>query len=566
MRALTIPLLLLGLFGLGFGAGSCVARTPTDVTPLITEGRAKLDAGQVDEALALFEQAALEDGNSLQTRMWVLRSWIEQGRNNDALDALDALVRDGQTGPELDYLYGMAFAHRAQENLALGVTDSSIKMNYADAVERLEAAVRADEESFRDAFEPLAQAALYTRELERARRAAKKAVEHYPDDPVAWLTYGRVSLSLFGVEQEVEPWGTRAERQWKAAEEALRKAIAAFGSPSDPEEQALLSQASIDLGHTLMWKQRRDAAADAYALAMTWAPDGVDYLQLRGIFDAPDRETGSPGPENAHDQQTETRTFNRACEEGARGFVEVFGPEDPRGVALFWWLGYSRLELGNFAGAEEAFLIALDKDAEAANSWFYVSMARYLQQDYAGAVEALAQGWEANPAAMLSEMKLDPENHIARLEVLTGWAHGEDRLADCALLAEICAETALQDARHWHNLGIFLRDELKRIVASGEAPAEEELAELKQRALVAHMRALTLEPEDPQIVNDTAVLMHYYLEEDLPVALQMYDHAIELATKLLEQEDLAAADRARFEAARADAEKNRAALAAQLDE
>lgn len=558
MKNLWLPLLLLGLVG-------CVSKTTTDVTPLIAEGRAKLDAGQVDEALALFEQAARADGNSLQTRMWVLRSWIEQGRNNDAFDALDELADEGQSGPELDYLYGMAFARRAQENLALGVTDSSIKMNYADAVQRLEAAVRADEESYRDAFEPLAQAALYMRELERARRAAKKAVEHYPDDPVAWLTYGRVSISLFGIEQDVEAWSTRAERQWTTAEEALRTAIAAFGSPTDTQEQALLAQAAIDLGHTLMWKQLRDAAADAYALAMTWSPDSVDYLQLRGIFEAPDRETGSPGPENTGDKQSEARTFNRACEEGARGFVEVFGPDDPRGVALFWWLGYSRLELGNFAGAEEAFQVAVAKDPEAVNSWFYMSMARYLRQDYGGAIEALAQAWEANPTAILAEMKIDPENHVARLEVLTGWAYKQDRLLDCAMLSEISAEAALLDARHWHNTGIFLREELKRIEAEEVELAEEELAELKQRALVAHMRALKLAPEDPQVVNDTAVVMHYYLEEDLPLALELYERAVEMATKLLEQEDLAPEDRARFEAALSDAEKNRAALSAQLD-
>jgi len=549
---------------------SCVSRSSPDVSPLIAAGREKLDAGEIDAALELFEQAARADDHSLQTRMWVLRSWIELGRNNDTLDELDALVDEGHSGPEMDYLFGMAFARRAQDHLELGVTDSSIKMNFEDAVERLEVAVRADEGRFRDAFEPLAQAALYTRQLERARRAASKSVEYYPENPHAWLTYGRVSLSLFKVEQEVEPWGTRAERQWAVAEEAFRKAIAAFGHPVDTAsateaaDQASLAQTALDHGNTLMWKQLRDQAADAYALAATWSPDAVDYVQIRTIFQAPDRETGAPGPEAARGKQTEIRTFNRACEGGAKGFVEVFGAEDPRGVALFWWLGYSRLELGNYAGAEEAFLVTLDKDAEA-NSWFYLAMARYLRQKNEGAIEALARGWDANPAAILTEMKLDPENHIARLEVLTGWAHAEGHLLDCALLSEICAEAALTTARHWHNTGIFLREELKRIDEDAEQLEEEQLAELRQRALSAHMRALALAPDDPQVLNDTAVVMHYYMKEDLPVALGLYEHAIEMAAKRLDEEGLADTERVRIEAARDDAVKNRASLSRQLD-
>jgi len=566
-------LLLCGLV-LGLGP-SCVSGSSPDVSPLIAAGREKLDAGEIDAALELFEQAARQDDHSLQTRMWVLRSWIELGRNNDTLDELDALVDEGHSGPEMDYLFGMAFARRAQDHQQLGVNDSSVKMNFEDAVERLEVAVRADEERFSDAFEPLAQAALYTRELERARRAAKKAIEHYPDYPHAWLTYGRVSLSLFKVEQEVEPWGARAERQWTAAEEAFGKAIAAFGRPistaadtaaraTEAANQASLAQAAIDHGNTLMWKQLRDPAADAYALAATWSPDAVDYVQIREIFDAPDRATGAPGPESSRGKQTEIRTFNRACEGGAKGFVEVFGAGDPRGVTLFWWLGYSRLELGDYAGAEEAFLVTLDKDP-GANSWFYLAMARYLRQENEPAIRALAQGWEENPAAILTEMKLDAENHIARLEVLTGWALAEGHLVDCALLSEICAETALKDARHWHNLGIFLRDELARIDAESEALEIEQLTELRQRSLNAHMRAVALAPDDPQILNDAAVVMHYYLEEDLPVALKMYEHAIELAAQQLAEQDLSEAERARIEAARDDAVKNRDTLSDRLD-
>ena len=63
----------------------------TEVTDLIERGRTLLDSGDPAQAQPLFEEAARAEGDSLRTRMWVLRSWMDQGRNNDTLDALDAL-------------------------------------------------------------------------------------------------------------------------------------------------------------------------------------------------------------------------------------------------------------------------------------------------------------------------------------------------------------------------------------------------------------------------------------------------------------------------------------------
>ena len=66
-------------------------------------------------------------------------------------------------------------------------------------------------------------------------------------------------------------------------------------------------------------------------------------------------------------------------------------------------------------------------------------------------------------------------------------------------------------------------------------------------------------------MNDTAVVMHYYVEQDLPLALKMYDQAIVLAEQRLAEEELAESERARFEAARDDAVKNKALLSEKLD-
>ena len=107
----------------------------------------------------LVEAAARLDGNSMRTRLWVLRTWMDLDRSNDTLDAIDEMSRSGETGPEVDYLYGMAFARRALNHLSQGVTDASIQMNFMDATEHLKRALAASPKRFSDGHLSLATAA-----------------------------------------------------------------------------------------------------------------------------------------------------------------------------------------------------------------------------------------------------------------------------------------------------------------------------------------------------------------------------------------------------------------------
>src|SRR5262249_33271145 len=162
-------------------------------------------AGKPAEAEGVFTAAATADKDSLRTRMWVLRAWMDQDRSNDTLDALDALSHAGQQGPERDYLYGMAFARRAEGLLAQGATDSSVEMNFQDAKDRLEKVTKLDAARYHDAFLPLASASWYVQDLDTARWAADRAVEQPSASPQAWLTRGRVVMAQFLSAQGEKP-------------------------------------------------------------------------------------------------------------------------------------------------------------------------------------------------------------------------------------------------------------------------------------------------------------------------------------------------------------------------
>ena len=122
------------------------AKAKRNIDTLIIEGRKELEAGDWSRARDTFARAhRISPG--LRTRMWVLRTWIDEGRNNDVLKAIDDL-RDGlkvegreSDTIELDYLYGMAFAYRARALVASGVVDGAVTMNFLDAQSHLQKVV-----------------------------------------------------------------------------------------------------------------------------------------------------------------------------------------------------------------------------------------------------------------------------------------------------------------------------------------------------------------------------------------------------------------------------------------
>ena len=64
-----------------------------------------------------------------------------------------------------------------------------------------------------------------------------------------------------------------------------------------------------------------------------------------------------------------------------------------------------------------------------------------------------------------------------------------------------------------------------------------------ERALVAYERAAQLAPDKPHLINDTAVILHYYLKRDFLRARDMYAAAYELAAERLSDPKLETGDR-----------------------
>jgi tetratricopeptide (TPR) repeat protein len=229
-------------------------------------------------------------------------------------------------------------------------------------------------------------------------------------------------------------------------------------------------------------------------------------------------------------------------------------------ASLTWWLGWARFDRKQWAKADEAFSAAVLKSPSFLNSWNYIARARFEQKDFAGALAAVHRHWDENPSDLVAAVSGDPDSLLPLLDGLVGWCAEQQKLAEAAFLSELQANGAPADARYWNNAGLFWRDAGETLKKSERAEDKAKAAEDFEKSWKAYGKALEIAPDDPSLLNDAAVILHYYLERDLDRAAQMYRKAAERARVELEKKDLKPDQRERYETALKDSTDNLAKL------
>jgi tetratricopeptide (TPR) repeat protein len=541
------PALLLPL-ALATGAWACQlpvalatgASGGDQVVDLIARGRELLETGRAEEAQKLFDQAAVLDKGSLRTRTWVLRSWMDQGRINDSLDAIDELAKKGTKGVEIDYLYGMAFARKARGYIETNVASGPVQMALDDAVQHLDRAVKTDPELARDAFLALAEAAWYGQKLDIARSAAEGAAKRTPKSADAQFMLGRIALSQYGAAKDDEAKKAEADAHWEAARGALARAVELLGTPSEPPRIEMLAKVHVDLGHTYVWKQKLAEAQAEYAAAMAAKPALVDMGQVR-------RALGG-------------ERFLASVEAAVQTLSARPGADPAESASLTWWLGWARYDQKQYEKADEAFSAAVTKVPKFINSWYYIALSRCFRQDYEGALAALKRHWGENPSDLVAAVGGDPDTSLKCIDAIVGWCAENHRPVDAAFLSELQGNASPSDSRYWNNAGLFWRDAGEAIQKAGRPEEQAEGKEDLEKSWKAYSKALEIEPDNPSLLNDAAVVLHYYLKRDLDRARGMYKKAAERARIELEKKDLKPELRELYQTALKDSTDNLAKL------
>lgn len=497
---------------------SAPALQAESVDQLIAKGRALLAEGRPSEAQVVFESAEKQDGATLRTRMWTLRSWLPQGRVNDALDQIDKLDHGGAKGPEMDYLYGMAFAFKAKGYIQERVPGGVVDMAFTDAVVYLEKAVKADPLRFSDAFAPLAESAWYARNLPLARHAADKACELTPGDPESHLLLGKVAHAQFVDANTQEGGQASADKHWDAAVAANTRAASILSTLGTPAAKARSAAPHVEMARLFGWRKKAEDAAREYGLAIGFDPGAVDFGEVKGALDGP--------------------LFVSALDSGAKGYATNWGAEDAGDAMILWWLGYAQLEQKQYEQAEAAFQGSLKKRPDFLNAWFYTAIARYHQRKYPEAIEAFRKNFADDPADLVRSIDQNRAYNLPILDYLIGWCDGKQRKLDAALLTEIEIAVVPDHAPYWNNLGLFYRDAGDLFARSKKEESKAQAKGLWEKSLVAYERAVAMSPEDPNYLNDLAVVLDYNLNRDLERAKGLYEKALARATEELARKDL----------------------------
>ncbi len=537
--------LLLALAPAPLASASSATWTPvvaqdSEVSSLVKLGLDLMREGKLEEAVAKLKDADSRDGGALRTRMWLVRAMIEREYLNDALDMTDELAGAGNTGPDMDYLYGMAFVYKARKYIRDGVNLGTVGMHYGDAVTYLTNATSADGEKYADAFLPLAEAAWNSQDLERARAAAETALQNAPKDVNAAMMLGEVAFSQFVVANGNEATQAEADAHWQTALGSFEKA-AAIQSAGD----SLLAKANKKAGDALVWKAKLEEAGARYSAAMGHDPTAVDYGQVMNSLGAD--------------------PFLACLEAGSKAFTKRHGARTQADATLLWWLGWSRFTHQDFPGASEAFEQTYAKWPAYINCKWYMALCAYHQQDYDKARDLLVENFDLSPADLAGSINGNAGLNTKIVEYVVGQCAQAGKNLEAAKLCEALAVSSPDTSRFWNNAGLFYRDAGDVLARGKEDVDEVVLSRLYEKSLQCYETALGLEPENPNYLNDLGVILHYNLNRELERALELYKRSYEMAVRELARTDLDEESRAAIQIAHRDSKNNERMLEKQLE-
>ena len=450
------------------------------------------------------------------------------GRFNDCLDLLERVRTRFPDVLEIPAMVARTYALKAQDLMRSGPRDTHVVFALEDAVRVAEDVVRRHP-GHQDARLIAAQALLDLDETERAEIHAKEAIARFPKHAGGRIVLAQIAFTRFvRLRQQLleeKPRGreeadllAQIDAQKQAAAGALREAIAL-----DPNRAFALTK----LGDLHAWEGKVQEAMEQYQQALSVDPEaGVNHEWLRANVAADKRLA--------------------MYEKASREYLARPGAAPRKNALLEWYQGYCLFEQKEWKRARVMFEAALTHNPEFQNARHYAMLAAYWDGDHdAAARHAGAYAREnARGFADLIRSTGVQEQVVPVLRYLAQRAYQASQLEDSRELNHVLA-FVLDTAPEWNNYAFLCRD-------TGKFP----------ESLAGYERALELEPESAQLLNDAAVILQYHLvdAENLARARGMYEKAIANAEKALRDGKLTPDDKERNETALRDARNNLAKL------
>ena len=468
-----------------------------DLKAALDEANAQATRGQFGAAVQTLEEAGALDS-----------------RNVEALTALGTyMLRDTEAQIAAGTLRGLA------------INDGFLQAGYVleDAAKLSGAPI--------EAYENWSEALLNGGDKRNALKAAQKGVEAFGKDPRAVMQHGRVLVAMANdttdvakkknhFEAAIADYRSAMKLDSKATAACLKLGetliLASYADPEGGKPATARKEAAMAWGEAL---KRDQASVDLSAMCQWLHGEAVPLLQKI------DKSKGKDATMTWYMGFAEYSGQPRNWEEVRKHFEKALELEPAMYNCHFF------LAQGAFDRGSE--LLAANNNEmsqESRNAYLYsaIQWGRYLEtqgQAHRNATLAAADGGASS---------------IATLKWIAGQAFQSRRYEPAIQINKWITETTPNDVEAWNNLAFGYRD-------SGQA----------EKSLAAYAKSAELAPEDPQVLNDWAVIYHYYLRKEDEKAKDLYRKAIKLAEEILVDEtSLSTADKERIQVGLRDARNN----------
>jgi tetratricopeptide (TPR) repeat protein len=485
---------------------------PADAAAKRALGAEMLRAGRKAEAIQAFQEAYDSDG-SLESGLGWARALLADARFNDSLRALDAIKEHHKKESALHVAFAEAFSARGEARRAeardrgfdeLGVVASE----YEGAANSMLDAIECDPKRL-DWYFLVTRYFIAAGKAESAIESAAAARKQNPNSWELALCEGDARLADLDAAKLLRLEAGVEEETKKDREERLAAARGAF------EEAAKLApdraEPSQRLGYLVLATGGDKAKArELYAKAIANDPAKTDLTALLAALSA-----------------KELLAF---CEAAQRDFKKSHprvGADSPDDAPILWYLAYAKYLNDDRKAAEEGFRVVAKKTPADMTARYYLGKIAYFDKRYKEATaefELIAKRSPKELAAIgrgdgmftpilqgLVGKLIEGEGGGAAVTAVVG----NPGLETAIRFQEAIIESDPNNAREWNNLGLFHRD-----------------AGHPKQALEAYLKALSLAPKDPRVLNDTAVVYHYYLKTNDAEAKRLYEQAIEIAKEV----------------------------------
>ncbi len=511
-----------------FLATSCAAQEPVTAPGIATDRERAFVAERAErfgEAADAFLRLVTAEPSRAEWVLAASRCLGRAARYREALELLDRARGAFPTSLEIPTMLARTLLLQAE---APGTLHPEIL--WADAAEIAEDVLKKSPDDAECRL-LLAQVRFLQGDLEAATEAATEAVRRFPDRSGAHVLVGQIATSRFRLL-------LRRHADERPDGQAEADLIAAIDDERQTARRAFVRAAELD-------------PSRAYPHAALGQLDLLDRKlgDARAHFlDAISIDPDSPIDHGVFSLEGDWQSRRDLYAEALRRYSASANPIPRKRATLRWYEGRAFYDGGEWAAAAGCFSDAATWNPAAPNSWYYLAMCAWRLGDQDAAEEHAAKYARFGAPAFADVIRaLDGSKRAevgAVVQFLADRAYQKGRIPNSRDLNHVVACLA-DSADAWNNHAFLCRE-------TGRF----------EDALTSYEYAQQREPDSPQLMNDTGVVLQYHLAnpDNLARARTLYERAIEIADRQIADAALAAPVRQRAEKARSDAKANLAAM------